>query len=192
VRPSRPAAALIAGGRARRFNGRDKSRLIVGGRAIIVRQLAELRRVADEIFIVADDEMRFADLRVPVRRDDRIGVLGAIATAIATAAADRVLTIAADMPFVTADLLDAVAARALQGDGAWVVTPRGPEPLVACYRQQALPAIRGRIRDGHLKASELASCLDLRPVGLEELRAFGSPDELLTNINTADDHARVE
>ena len=39
-------AAILAGGRARRFGGRDKSRLVVEGRTIIVRQLDILQRVA--------------------------------------------------------------------------------------------------------------------------------------------------
>jgi GTP:adenosylcobinamide-phosphate guanylyltransferase len=43
------AAAIIAGGRARRFGGRDKSRLVVRGRPIIVRQMEAPQRVANDI-----------------------------------------------------------------------------------------------------------------------------------------------
>jgi len=36
-------AAILAGGRARRLGGRDKSRLVIGGRTILERQLDVLR-----------------------------------------------------------------------------------------------------------------------------------------------------
>jgi molybdopterin-guanine dinucleotide biosynthesis protein A len=37
-----PSAAILAGGRASRFGGRDKSALIVNGRTILDRQLSAL------------------------------------------------------------------------------------------------------------------------------------------------------
>jgi len=43
------SAAILAGGQARRFGGRDKSELRVGGRRILERQLDELRRLTDDI-----------------------------------------------------------------------------------------------------------------------------------------------
>ena len=46
------SAAILAGGQARRFGGQDKSRLVVEGRPIIVRQMEVLQRVAHDIFIV--------------------------------------------------------------------------------------------------------------------------------------------
>ena len=45
-------AAILAGGRARRFGGRDKSGLVVDGRSILERQLDELARVARDIVVV--------------------------------------------------------------------------------------------------------------------------------------------
>ena len=37
-----PSAAILAGGRAARFGGRDKSALVIDGRSILDRQIAEL------------------------------------------------------------------------------------------------------------------------------------------------------
>src|SRR5687767_15752841 len=63
------AAAILAGGRARRMDGLDKSRLVVEGRAIIVRQLDALRRLTPQVFVVSSDAERFADLGVPLVPD---------------------------------------------------------------------------------------------------------------------------
>ena len=57
-------AAIVAGGRARRFGGQDKSRLLVEGRSIIVRQLEVLQQVAADVIVVGAPAERFADLGV--------------------------------------------------------------------------------------------------------------------------------
>src|SRR5438552_2383660 len=95
------AAAIVAGGRARRFGGRDKSRLLIDGQSIINRQLEILQHLTANIFIVSSDAERFADLGLPVFPDllQGAGVLGGIWTALTSAAAARLLVVAGDLPF---------------------------------------------------------------------------------------------
>src|SRR5881409_452453 len=50
------SAAILTGGRAVRFGGRDKSALIVEGRTILERQIAELSRVTADVLIVTGHE----------------------------------------------------------------------------------------------------------------------------------------
>ena len=78
------AAAIIGGGAATRFGGRDKSRLVIGGLSIINRQAAALQPLVDEIFVVASQNERFADTPWRVVADEfpGTGVVGAIATAL--------------------------------------------------------------------------------------------------------------
>lgn len=188
------AGAILAGGKARRFGGQDKARLIVQGRSIIERQVELLRAVADDVFLVGHDPVRFADIGLPVFRDrvSGAGAIGGILTAIEATTADRVLVIACDMPFLVPGLLRALLALAESGDGAWVRTQRGPEPLVACYRQQARTAIREAIQSGHLKAAELNNVLTLRELTEHDVAAFGPVEQLLANLNTPEDYARVQ
>ncbi len=188
------AGAILAGGRARRFGGQDKSRLVVQGRSIIERQVELLRSVADDVFLVGHDPVRFADIGLPVFPDrvSGAGAIGGIMTALESTTADRVLVIACDMPFLVAGLLRALLALAASADGAWVRTSRGPEPLVACYRQQALTKIREAIESGQLKAAELNNVLTLRELTEHDVSAFGPVDLLLANLNTPEDYARVQ
>jgi molybdopterin-guanine dinucleotide biosynthesis protein A len=188
------AAAIVAGGRARRFAGRDKSRLLVEGRPIITRQLDVLQQLTARIFIVSNDPVRFADLDVPVY-PDRVpdaGVIGGIDAALHAADADCVIAVACDMPFLHAGLLDRLVEASADADGAWVRTERGIEPLLACYRARARAAVAAAIRAGRLKAARLGEVLDMREIGPDEIGRFGSPDRLLANVNTPDDHARVQ
>lgn len=195
------AGAILAGGQARRFGGRDKSRLTIpDGRTIIVRQLELLQRVAGQILIVttrADRVLRpdrFADLDVPVVTDlvEDAGALGAIHAALSHATAGRVLVLACDLPFLEEGLLRALADRAATADGAWVRTSRGPEPLIACYRRDSLPRITAALLSGERRAGALGEILTLHELGPDALSAFGDPDHMLTNVNTPDDYGRVQ
>jgi molybdopterin-guanine dinucleotide biosynthesis protein A len=188
------AGAILAGGQARRFGGRDKCRLIVQGRSIIGRQVELLQRVTDQVLVVGPDPARFADLPVTVVGDviAGAGALGGILTALESTSADRVLVVACDLPFLTEGLLRALLTLAESGDGAWVETPRGPEPLVACYRQSARGPVRAAITTGRLKAADLGQHLRLHALAGDALSAFGAPAHLLDNLNTPEDYARVQ
>jgi molybdopterin-guanine dinucleotide biosynthesis protein A len=187
------AAAIIAGGQASRLGGQDKSRLHIGGQTIISRQVAVLQPLTDDLFIVASQLERFSDLPFRVFPDvlPGTGVIGAILTALESSTADRVLMVACDLPFLDAGLLRRLLALAAEGDGAWVETPAGAEPLLACYRRHTAPRIRAAIGAGRLRAADLGQVLALGTVGLAELATFGEPSRLLTNINSPKDLSTI-
>jgi molybdopterin-guanine dinucleotide biosynthesis protein A len=188
------AAAILAGGQARRFGGRDKSRLVVVGRTIIVRQVEVLQRITPEVFVVSGDAGRFADLALPVHADliPGAGAIGGVYTALEAAAADRVIVVACDLPFLDESMLRRLVELAPAGDGAWVRTARGVEPLLACYRREARVTIRARIDAGRLKLTDLGDALEMAELGAGELAQFGPEARLLANINTPDDYARIQ
>ncbi len=187
-------AAILAGGRARRLGGRDKSRLVVGGRTILARQLDVLQRVVPRIVIVANDAEAFADAGVPVLPDavPGGGSLGGIYTALADAGGP-VLVLACDMPFVTAPFLARVIDAGQEAD---IAIPRGRDgyqPLCANYA----PGLRRspsetRIERGALKVVDLLADVRVRELGPDEIAPFDPDGLLLLNVNTADDLARAE
>jgi len=189
-----PSAAILAGGKARRFGGRDKSRLVIEGRSIIVRQTEALQRVAHDIFIVGPQADLYADLGLPVYADllPGFGALGGLFTALEVAREDLVLAVACDLPFLDAGLLVRLVERAAGHDGAWIATARGTEPLIACYRRDVRTRVLDRLRRGALKAADLGATLDLAVVSADEVAEFGPIDRLLANVNTPEDFARIE
>ncbi|MFI5177641.1 MAG: molybdenum cofactor guanylyltransferase [Vicinamibacterales bacterium] len=190
-----PAAAILAGGQARRFAGRDKSRLVIEGRSIIVRQMEVLQRVAHEIYIVGPRSDLYADIGVPVYADllPGRGALGGLFTALEVAEADAVLVVGCDLPFLDAGLLGRLVERSGAGDAAWVSTAaRGPEPLVACYRRAVRDRVLDRLRAGALKLAELGSAITIVEVGDAEVAEFGPSARLLANLNSPEDYARIE
>ncbi|HYN06850.1 MAG TPA: molybdenum cofactor guanylyltransferase [Vicinamibacterales bacterium] len=194
MRADSVAAAILAGGQARRFGGRDKSRLVVDGRTIIVRQVEVLQRITADVFIVATDAARFADLALPVHADviPGAGAMGGLLTALEVASADVVIVVACDQPFLDEGMLRRLMELSSSGDGAWVRTPGGAEPLLACYRREARATIRAEIEEGRLKLADLGARLQMAELGANELARFGPAGRLLANINTPDDYARIQ
>ena len=78
------AAAILAGGRARRLGGADKGALDVGGLRILDRQLEVLRRVASTVFIVGPESEVWRERGVRAVPDEIAGAgsLGGIYSAI--------------------------------------------------------------------------------------------------------------
>ena len=188
------AAAILAGGKARRFGGQDKCRLVVGGVPIIVRQLEVLQRVARSVFVIAPEAARFADLGLPVYADliPDIGAMGGLYTALEVAGEELVFAVACDLPFLDAGVLSSLATLAAGADGAWVRTPGGVEPLLACYRRAARHALRCEIDAGRLKLADLGRALDMRELAGDELARFGPIERLVANVNSPDDYARIQ
>jgi molybdenum cofactor guanylyltransferase len=176
------SVAILAGGEARRFGGRDKSALIVDGRTILERQIAELSTVTP-------------DVRVIRREDDLVpgcGPLGGLHAALHKARGDTLFLVACDMPFVTAAL--AAYLLMLAGDADAVVprTDRGYHPLCAVYRRSCLPAVEQRLAERRLKMLDLLHDLRVREVTADDLGRFGDCDRLLANVNTPAEYASLE
>ena len=121
-----------------------------------------------------------------------MGALGGILTALSVTEAESVVVVACDLPFLEADLLEALIAASAGHDAAWVRTARGVEPLVACYRRTARAAVRARVDAGQLKAADLATAIDIAELGPEAIIRYGPIDRLLANVNTPADYARVQ
>lgn len=186
------AAAILAGGQARRMAGANKADLCVGGARILDRQLALLRRFADPIFMVSA-RSDTAGMGVETVRDllPGRGPLGAIYTAIAASPCERTLVVACDMPFLGEALLE----RLTRPSAADLVIPRsvgGYEPLCATWSRACAGAIRRRIDRGLLKAALVVEDLDVEEIGPEVLASCDPHGLLFVNVNTSHDYERAQ
>jgi molybdopterin-guanine dinucleotide biosynthesis protein A len=181
-----PSAAILAGGRASRFGGRDKSALVIEGQPILDRQLAALARVADDVMLVVSEETPAprADVRVVRDRVTASGPLGGLDAALAAARHDAIVLLACDMPFVTARLLGHLLALTPDADAVVPRTERGYHPLCAAYTRACQPAIAVRLDRGQFRMVDFLSDVRVRVVCGEELTALGDHHRLLANINT--------
>lgn len=185
-------AAILAGGRARRLGGLDKSQLVIDGRTIFDRQLRVLRGVVDRVVVISNDPARFIDSGVTVVEDlvREAGALGGIYTALSIEK-EPVLVIACDMPYLTAPFLRYVMDASLEADVAVPRSADGYHPLCACYTQACAGPARRRVQAGALKVVDLFDDVHVRTIDPVEIAAFDPDGRLLFNINTPDDLARA-
>lgn len=190
-----PTAAILAGGRAARFGGRDKSALVIDGRSILERQIAELLRVTDDVLVVGEPPtMARSDARVRLVPDrvSGCGPLGGLDAALAAARDEVVAIVACDMPFVTTAFLNHLLDLARDADAVVPRTERGYHPLCAAYTRACHPAVARRLADRRLKMTGLLEDVRVRELTAGEIDAFGDRHRLLANVNTPADYEEFE
>jgi molybdopterin-guanine dinucleotide biosynthesis protein A len=180
------SGAILAGGQATRFGGRDKGALLVDGRAILDCQIAALAPAVDDVLVVGGPRATTHDI-VP-----GCGPLGGLHTALTAARGDAVLLLACDMPYLSTPFLAYLLSLVAGADIVVPQTERGYHPLCAVYTRACLEPAAARLADRRLKMRELVSSMRTRVVQVDEIRQFGDPDRLLANVNTPADYAGLE
>jgi molybdenum cofactor guanylyltransferase len=208
----RVAAAIVAGGRARRLGGAIKPLLLVDGRRILDRQLDALGPLFPAlVIVVADAESRdqFRALALAGRPGidvicDRpgpgLGPLAGIDAALGwlPAGFDAVVCVGGDMPHLAPALL----AHLRDADpAAAAVVPRWSggaeqkiEPLCARYGRALGPhisaALSGGMRALHHFVEQTATANEVAFIEEPALRALDPDLRSFANVNTPDDLAR--
>ena len=191
------SAAILAGGRATRFGGRDKSALLVEGRTIRERQIAALAPLTDDLQIVvtsasARDQAAGASARCTADIVPGCGPLGGLHAALTAARGGTLFLVACDMPYLSTAFVEHLFSLAGDADVVVPKSERGYHPLCAVYTRACLDAVAAQLGNRRLRMLELVDRMRTRIVPVEEIRPFGDPDRLLANVNTAADYAGLE
>jgi molybdenum cofactor guanylyltransferase len=189
----RIAAAILAGGLARRMGGANKAGLAIGPERIIDRQLRLLRQVADPVFVVSGDREPFEGLGIEIVPDVVAGAgpLGGIYTALTRSPSARTLVVACDLPYLSLPLLQRLTAPS---DADLVIprTDRGYEPLCAVWSAGCAGAIWRRIQSGKLKTALVVEDVQVEEIGPEVLASCDPHGLLSVNVNTPHDYERAQ
>jgi molybdenum cofactor guanylyltransferase len=199
--PASLAGVVLAGGASLR-NGRDKAlKAVPVGLSGSQRHATMVEHVVsivgqrcEPVFVVAAPGQSLPELPAQVVRDDvrGVGPLLAIARglhAAADAGAERAFLCSVDVPFLTVDLIDAVAARAAEVDADIVLPWDGSNHyLAAVYRtelarqiddlvaagERNLPALIDRVDSQRVVISDSRPSADAKPAsGLRSLLGIG-------------------
>lgn len=149
-------AVILAGGQSRRF-GRDKTALTHSGQLLIVPLIEMLRRENFEVMLLGSAKAHFATLGCRILPDltPFEGPLPAITNALSQLHADRILAVAADMPFLTPEIV-----RLLwQSSPTSALTYLEGEVLPAIYAKSALHTLSALVANGERRLYQAHSAL---------------------------------
>lgn len=185
-------AALLAGGRSRRF-GSDKAFLEWRGEPLYERQLSLLRRLEPaNVWISANGDQAFPALEeTTILTDDEAdeGPLGGLLTVFRKSSADWILVLGVDLPLMEGGFLQGLLA------GQTGLVPKSDrfwEPLVAFYpRAKMLALLERGFADGERKLQHLLD--QAEAVGLIEALPVSDSEKLLfTNLNSTTDLKAID
>ena len=197
-------AAIIAGGRGTRFGDRRKGDVIIGGRAILERQLAALRPLFRRLLLVTNDvdPPRPAGVEVIADRarpsspppQPRQGPLAGIDAVLAALLPGETaaVCVAGDMPFLAPAALQLLRDHAPAAAALVPVVHGHPEPLFARYAQACAPAVAAALLAGRRKTSGFLTEVAVEHLPEATLRAADPHLLSLENLNTAEDLPRLE
>ena len=167
----RVAGALLVGGASTRF-GSPKALARYRGETLAERAYRVLTEAFERVIVVgkAKDGLELPFPVLDDGSDTRAAIVG-VAAALRLADADRVVVLPTDMPYVTAELLLALAEAS---EGAEAAVPHSG-PLPGAYCRSTLPVLERRIAAGDLALYR--ACVELEP------RVLRWDEEALANVN---------
>lgn len=191
--------AVLAGGASRRM-GQPKPEIVVDDIRLLDRAVAVLQAVADDVLIVgsqddAPSSTAALSADAPIHVQDRragLGPLAGIETALAASRHPITIIIAVDHPWVTPAVLRLLAETlesAPDHQAAMLATDRGPQPLVAAYRQTALSTITRLLDDGERRAMAVVDALNMTAIDPEVWRRADPRGWSVRDLDTPTDVA---
>ncbi|MCL2746562.1 MAG: molybdenum cofactor guanylyltransferase, partial [Coriobacteriia bacterium] len=189
-------AVILAGGRSLRM-GVDKTQVDLSGIPLLAHAVNRASSFADEVIIVTNrpDSIVTNAFQTKVKIiTDKVayqGPLGGLVAALETAENNWVVALAADMPWVSTEVIAALWDAREADDSLDVVVPvsdRGPEPLLALYKRDSmLKEARKVLSSGKRRIIAAYPELQVQEVSLESLQEVDPHLISFYNVNTQTD-----
>jgi len=187
---------LLAGGMGKRIGGRKPERTL-GGRSLLQRSIDALQQVTPRIMvsIAPGQEHPEIDARVPVILCEDLlpsrGPLTGIYTGLQSSAAEAVLVVPCDAPFLEPALLKMLLGRRHGWDAVVPETGGQLHPAVGVYARSCLPALVDALNSENLSIRGLLARVRADIVPEDDLRAVDPALRTFFNVNTAADLRRA-
>lgn len=186
------AGVVLAGGRARRMDGRDKGLLPLAGRPMAAHAVARLRPQVGEVLINANRNLAdYRSLGCRVISDgigEYFGPLAGMLSALDSIDRPYLLAVPCDSPLLAADCARRLYA-ALERDRADLAVAYGDgrlQPVFALLRRELRDSLRGFLEAGGRKIDRWFG--DQRMATAD----FADHPEMFRNVNTPQELAQME
>lgn len=185
--------------------GCDKARMAFCGEPLIERVLGRLAPVAGELVVTTSrpselaflEECAFGGLvpRVVADLEGSAGAMRGIASSLTAARLPLVAIVACDMPFVSSELIGALAG-CVEAEALDVCVPRGErgiEPLCAVWRRDACaPVAQELLADDRQRIRCLIDRVNAGYLDEPQIVAVAGSTLCFENVNTPEEFAAAE
>ncbi|MGL5576579.1 MAG: molybdopterin-guanine dinucleotide biosynthesis protein B [Sarcina sp.] len=182
------SVVILSGGKNSRMNYKTKAFLNLGDKRFIDRILENLEGFKD-IYISCNDFDLYSEFtnRCTLISDEfkDIGPIGGIYSSLKQIKTDKALIIAADMPFVTENFINAITSIDSNSDILVASTGDNLEPLFSIYSKSVIKTIEEFIEKGDYKLRNLIKAS-------KTSYFYISDSKCVSNINTVDEYSSIE
>ena len=181
---------ILAGGESKRFDGVEKSNLLVGEKSIITHIISLFDELFQDIILVTNQPKKYLNWDVTIVKDIftlRSSLTGIHAGLFFTHTSHAFVS-ACDTPFLKKALIQTILENVEPGSD--VVIPQtnaGLEPLCAVYSTRCLHFIQQELDQNRLKIQGFFNKVTVRQVGEAVLRKIDPQLVSFFNINTPAD-----
>lgn len=188
---------VLIGGQSSRM-GKDKFSLEIDGKTFVENAADALKDVCENRVRLVLNKTQSIETSLPIVRDiyEKRGALGAIHAALKNCERKFAVVLAVDLPFVTREIIEKLAASALSSNKYLAVVPRQTDgriqPLCAVYRAKyCLPTLE-RVLNENEKASprDFLELINTRRIDQTNLSNETNRD-IFFNVNKPSDFALI-
>ena len=196
--PRKPMAVIIAGGSAKRMEGKEKPLQLLAGKPLLQHVIDGVRESVEGLIINSNSHFPdYKEYGYPVVEDLKLGAQSPLIGVYSglhwyneqKAGIDYMVTLPADVPVFPQDLVLRLKQAAEQSESgiAYIECEGQQQPLFAIWPLGALKKLRAEIAAGNLGSKYVLQKLNAQPVAMSK----SSPEEF-TNINTLAELATLE
>ena len=184
-------AVILAGGESKRM-GQDKASLRFGHDSLVNRAIRHMQPLFDTVVISVREPREH--LSVPQLCDgggDR-GPMAGVATALEHVDSQWVFALACDMPFVSPEMVVAMADKRANQDVVVPCVDQVIQPLAAFYSKSCLSVMQAQMDEGRRSLRALIAKVNASIVSEQELRSFDPELLSFMDLDTRADVIRAE
>jgi molybdopterin-guanine dinucleotide biosynthesis protein A len=185
-------AIILAGGENRRFQS-HKALARIEGRTIIEKTLHILRQSFDKIYINTNTPDLFFNLGIPLIGDivDQRGPMAGMYSSFVHTGCRELFFVACDMPFIKAEVVELIRKRFHGQDAVLAIHQGVPQPLLAAYSENIVPALENRLRQDRRALWDLLTDISVQYVSEQEIAAVDPEGRSFVNINTREEYGNL-
>jgi molybdopterin-guanine dinucleotide biosynthesis protein A len=188
------SAIVLAGGRSSRM-GDPKASLKFGSSTLLERIVAEMRRVFDDVVIVASptDLIEVAGARTIHDETAYAGPAGALERGLVAATNEVAFACSCDVPFVSADLALALPEMLGEHDAVIPHVDGKLQMLHAVYLKKCAKVLASMRSGDEHRLREIVNFAKVRIVPEDEIRAIAPKADMRSffNVNKPEDYRRA-